>query len=80
MYKALGGSRMPTDERHLANGLYSARITLIRLEVIIYLNKNARKTTPKYTQIKEMRMRKHIFVATGASPYHQHLAFRNSFF
>lgn len=41
VYKALDGSRMPTDEEHLANGIYSTRITSIALEVIIYLNKNA---------------------------------------
>lgn len=66
MYKAPDGSRMPTDERHLASGMYSARITSKLLKVIIYLNKTARKATPKHTRIKEMRMRKHIFVASGA--------------
>lgn len=47
VYKALDGNRMPTDKQHLANGAYSARITSIFLKVIIYLNQNAKKTTPK---------------------------------
>lgn len=67
VYKALDGSRMFRDEWHLANGVYSAKITSILLKIIIYLNKNARKATSKYTQIKEMRTRKYIFVTTGAS-------------
>jgi len=49
VYKVLDGSRMPTAEWHLANGIYSARITSVLLKVIIYLNKNARKATSKYT-------------------------------
>lgn len=56
---------MPADEQHLASGMCSARNASILLKVMIYLNKTARKATPKYTRIKEMR--KHIFVASGAS-------------
>lgn len=47
VYKALDGNRMPTDKWHLANRAYSARIASLFLKVIIYLNQNAKRTTPK---------------------------------
>lgn len=65
VHNKLDEIRMPTDEWHLANRIYSLRITSILLKLIIYLNKNA-TARPKYTQIQAMRMRI-FFVATGES-------------